>query len=117
MPRSRPGRCGWSGATRPARCAASSAIRCAASRRVIAVSERDAVALRQAYALPRVEAIETGVDTEFYAYHAPDPAPAGGGTVVFTGSMDSRSNIDGIEFLMDEVWPLVLAAPARRPGP
>ena len=80
---------------------------------VIAVSERDAIALRQAYALPRVEAIETGVDTDFYAYHAPPPAPSAGGTVVFTGSMDSRSNIDGIEFLMDEVWPLVLQ---RRPA-
>ncbi len=80
---------------------------------VIAVSERDARALERAYALPRVEAIETGVDTGFYAYHAPGPAPAAGGTVVFTGSMDSRSNIDGIEFLMEEVWPLLLQ---RRPA-
>jgi len=82
-------------------------------RTVIAVSERDARALETAYALPRVEPIETGVDTDFYAYRAPQPAAPGGGTVVFTGSMDSRSNIDGIEFLMDEVWPLVLR---RRPG-
>ena len=78
-------------------------------RSVIAVSERDAMALRQAYGLERVDAIETGVDTAFYAYHVPRPAPGGGGTVVFTGSMDSRSNIDGIEFLLEEVWPLVLA--------
>ena len=79
---------------------------------VIAVSERDARALEQAYGLSRVEPIETGVDTEYYAFQAPPPAPAGGGTVVFTGSMDSRSNIDGIEFLMQEVWPLVVQ---RRP--
>ncbi|MBV8913745.1 MAG: glycosyltransferase [Acetobacteraceae bacterium] len=79
---------------------------------VIAVSERDARALERAYGLSKVEPIETGVDTDFYAYHAPNPSPPGGGTVVFTGSMDSRSNIDGIEFLMDEVWPLVLQ---RRP--
>ena len=81
--------------------------------KVIAVSERDARALETQYRLSGVEPIETGVDTEFYAYHAPPPAPETGGTVVFTGSMDSRSNIDGIEFLMDEVWPLVLQ---RRPG-
>lgn len=31
---------------------------------------------------------------------------------MFTGSMDSRSNIDGVGFLMDEIWPLVLQ---RRP--
>ena len=32
--------------------------------------------------------------------------------MIFTGSMDSRSNIDGIEFLMDEIWPKLLL---RRP--
>ena len=82
-------------------------------RTAIAVSERDAVALRRDYGLARVDAIETGVDTDYYAFH-PRPAPDGhAGTVVFTGSMDSRSNIDGIAFLMDEVWPLLLA---QRPG-
>ena len=81
-------------------------------RKVIAVSERDARALEQHYGLRGVEPIETGVDTEFYVYHAPQAAPEDGGTVVFTGSMDSRSNIDGIEFLMDEVWPKLAA---RRP--
>jgi glycosyltransferase involved in cell wall biosynthesis len=29
---------------------------------------------------------------------------------VFTGAMDWRANIDGIEFLMDEVWPIVTRA-------
>ena len=83
---------------------------------VIAVSKRDAAALRATYGLPRVEPVETGVDTEYYAYHPPADAPAFGlaeGTVVFTGSMDSRSNIEGVTFLMDEVWPLVLQG---RPG-
>lgn len=78
--------------------------------RVIAVSERDAAALRDACGLPRVDAVETGVDTDYYAAQPPAAAPDGGGTVVFTGSMDSRSNVDGIEFLMDEVWPLVVQA-------
>ncbi len=81
--------------------------------KVIAVSERDARALESAYGVSGVEPIETGVDTDFYAYHPPKPAPEAGGTVVFTGSMDSRSNIDGIEFLMEEVWPLVVQ---RRPA-
>ena len=80
---------------------------------VIAVSARDAEALREAYALRHVEPVETGVDVDYYAFHAPDDAPAFGpaeGTVVFTGSMDSRSNVEGIGFLMREVWPLVLQA-------
>lgn len=82
---------------------------------VIAVSDRDAVALRDAYGLKRVEPIETGVDVDYYAYHAPADVPAfdaAGGTVVFTGSMDSRSNIEGVQFLMQEIWPLILQ---RRP--
>ena len=83
-------------------------------RTAIAVSERDAEALRRDYGLTRVDAIETGVDTGYYAVH-PRPPQDGpdGGTIVFTGSMDSRSNIDGIGFLMDEIWPHVVA---RRPA-
>ena len=80
---------------------------------VIAVSVRDADTLREAYALRHVEPVETGVDVDYYAFHAPDDAPAFGpteGTVVFTGSMDSRSNVEGVGFLMREVWPLVLQA-------
>jgi polysaccharide biosynthesis protein PslH len=76
---------------------------------VIAVSTRDADALRAAYDLPRVEVIDTGVDLDFHAFQPPNPPPeAGGGTVVFTGAMDWRANIDGIEFLMNEVWPILL---------
>ena len=83
---------------------------------VIAVSGRDAEALREAYALQHVEPVETGVDVDYYAFHAPDDAPAfrpDEGTVVFTGSMDSRSNIEGVGFLMRDVWPLVLQARPR----
>ena len=79
---------------------------------VIAVSARDAKALAELYGLKRLETIDTGVDLEFYAFQpaeaAPDTGPKGG-TIVFTGAMDWRANIDGIAFLMDEVWPLVLA--------
>lgn len=80
---------------------------------VIAVSARDAKALAELYALKRVEPVDTGVDLDFYAFQRAERAaefgPAGG-TVVFTGAMDWRANIDGIAFLMDEVWPSVLRA-------
>ena len=78
---------------------------------VIAVSARDASALRYSYGLDRVEPIETGVDVDYYAFQEPGAAPPCGpaeGTVVFTGSMDSRSNVEGVEFLMREIWPLIL---------
>jgi polysaccharide biosynthesis protein PslH len=80
---------------------------------VIAVSVRDAVALKQRYGLPVVEPIETGVDLDYFGYSAPSTVPAfgsDGGTIVFTGVMDSPANTDGIDFLMNGIWPIVLRA-------
>jgi glycosyltransferase involved in cell wall biosynthesis len=74
---------------------------------VIAVSARDGEGLRRRYGLSRVEVIDTGVDLDFYPFSPPPAEPV----LVFSGAMDSRSNIDGIEFLADEVWPLI--APTR----
>jgi len=74
---------------------------------VVAVSARDGRMLQARFGLSDVAVIDTGVDLEFYAFHPP-AGPAA--TVVFSGAMDSRSNIDGIAFLMDEVWPHVAAA-------
>ncbi len=78
--------------------------------RVIAVSRRDAAALRQRFGLADVEAIDTGVDLEFFQ---PTPPPPPTDTIVFTGVMDSPANIEGIRFLGDAVWPLLTR---RRPG-
>jgi len=83
---------------------------------IIAVSARDALMLRSTYNLPEVAVIDTGVDVDFYVATAPRPQDdidAAGGVIVFSGAMDSRSNIDGVRFLMDDVWPLVTRA---RPG-
>ncbi len=74
--------------------------------RVIAVSARDAKGLAEQYRLPVVDLVDTGVDLDYYGYHAPEEQTE---TVVFSGAMDSRSNIDGIAFLMDEVWPHLVA--------
>jgi len=86
------------------------AFECSTLRRfdtVIAVSARDARMLQDRFSVDDVAVIDTGVDLDFYAFHPPAEMAS---TVVFSGAMDSRSNIDGIAFLMDEVWPLVAAA-------
>jgi glycosyltransferase involved in cell wall biosynthesis len=54
--------------------------------------------------------IPTGVDLDFFSWQAPPPVNAEHPpTVVFTGTMDWAANIDGINFFLDEVWPLVQA--------
>ncbi len=73
--------------------------------RVIAVSKRDARALETRFGLAAVDPIDTGVDLEYFGA---TPLPATTGTVVFTGVMDSPANIEGVRFLMDQVWPLLL---------
>jgi glycosyltransferase involved in cell wall biosynthesis len=75
--------------------------------RVVAVSARDARMLEERCGLKDVAVIDTGVDLDFYPFHEQAETAS---TVVFSGAMDSRSNIDGIEFLMNEVWPHVAAA-------
>ncbi len=85
------------------------AFECATLRRfdtVVAVSARDARMLEQRCGIRGAAVIDTGVDLDFYAFHPPAETAS---TVVFSGAMDSRSNIDGIAFLMDEVWPHVAA--------
>jgi len=77
---------------------------------LIAVSTRDAETLARRFGARRTPTIVTGVDLEFFAA-APPPNPGrAGNTIVFTGVMDSPSNIDGIEFLVRDVWPRVVAA-------
>lgn len=77
---------------------------------VVAVSARDATALAQRYGLSAVEQIDTGVDLDFFPCTPPAARSDDGGTIVFTGAMDSPANIDGVSFLMNEIWPIVARA-------
>ncbi len=95
---------------------------CRAARNVIAVSEADAIMMRERYGVSRISAVPTGVDTEFFA-------PQGTATpladLVFLGSMDWMPNIDGMLWFTAEIWPLIrakrpqttLAIVGRKPGP
>jgi glycosyltransferase involved in cell wall biosynthesis len=78
---------------------------------IIAVSERDAEQFRRDYGIEHTATIGTGVDLDFFTHSLPAPAPQ----VIFSGSMDWLANIDAIEFFLDAVWPLIVAAvPAAR---
>ncbi len=78
---------------------------------VIAVSERDAAHFGKAYGVARARAIPTGVDPHYYHWQQPtEPGEQTAPTVVFTGSMDSAANIDGVSFFLKSVWPLITQA-------
>lgn len=77
--------------------------------RVIAVSERDASIFAREFGCNRVSPIPTGVDLDYFSFSAPLLADSEqGGKVVFTGSMDWDANINGVQFFLREVWPLIL---------
>jgi glycosyltransferase involved in cell wall biosynthesis len=66
--------------------------------------------------LPAVERIDTGVDLDFFAMNPPQTEPdpgTDGGTLVFTATMSWAANVDGIHFLLDEVFPLLLRVRPR----
>jgi glycosyltransferase involved in cell wall biosynthesis len=83
---------------------------------VIAVSQDDQQALISRYGLPQVAKIDTGVDLDFFRVAPPAPAAdidPEGGVLVFTATMRWAANVDGVHFLLDEVWPRLLAARPR----
>jgi sugar transferase (PEP-CTERM/EpsH1 system associated) len=76
---------------------------CRRADQVVAVSEADKEALRRlAPGLP-VSVVPNGVDTRYYQ-------PAEGetdGSLVFTGKMDFRPNVDGVLWFFERIWPPV----------
>lgn len=95
---------------------------CKAVRHIIAVSESDAETMKQRFAVAHVSAVPTGVDIKFFG---PPPETAFVADLVFVGSMDWLPNIDGIQYFVREVLPLIrrskpdcsLAIVGRRPPP
>jgi glycosyltransferase involved in cell wall biosynthesis len=76
---------------------------------VIAVSERDKIQFQADYGVD-ASITPTGVDLENFAYRAPSAHAPGKPNIVFTASMDSYANIDGMRWFMAEVWPLIAKA-------
>jgi len=72
----------------------------------LVTSEREErIVLAQAPRTP-VAVVPNGVDLEYFGPTDSEPEP---NTVVFNGVLDYRPNTDAAEYLVDVVWPLVLA--------
>jgi glycosyltransferase involved in cell wall biosynthesis len=75
--------------------------------RAIAVSDTDAQRLREDFGLGRVAVVENGVDTEYFQPQARRREP---GRLLFLGSLDWRPNLDGVNLLLERIFPPVRAA-------
>jgi glycosyltransferase involved in cell wall biosynthesis len=72
----------------------------------VAVSEVDADRFRREFGVERVEVVDNGVDT---GYFTPQPGPRRPAELLFLGSLDWRPNLDGVQLLLDSIFPTVRA--------
>ncbi len=78
--------------------------------KIVAVSRQDKATFESEYGLDNVAVVETGVDVEFFQPTGRAQIPK---RIVFTGSMDWLPNVDGMEWFVAEILPLVQE---RHPG-
>ena len=77
--------------------------------RVAAVSEADAEALRRLVPGLDLAIVPNGVDLDYYGAEVP-PLDLHSPSLVFTGKMDFRPNVDAVLWFADEVLPRIRAA-------
>jgi len=80
---------------------------CQHADRVVCVSQADAMAVQQLDPTLRPYVVPNGVDTEFYRREAITPLELPPHSLVFTGTMDFRPNVDAMIWFAQEVLPLI----------
>jgi glycosyltransferase involved in cell wall biosynthesis len=77
---------------------------CRSVAHVIAVSDADAGRMRSLYGVSHISVVPTGVDVDFFA---PPAAVTRTSDLVFVGSMEWLPNVDGANYFVREVLPLI----------
>jgi sugar transferase (PEP-CTERM/EpsH1 system associated) len=80
---------------------------CQHADRIVCVSQADAAAVQQLDPALRPAVVPNGVDTEFYRRETITPLDLPRHSLVFTGTMDFRPNVDAMLWFAHEVLPLV----------
>ena len=76
---------------------------------VIAVSEVDRHNLQQLGIDVPITVVPNGVDVAYYAQESTPTVSLPPNSLVFTGKMDFRPNVDAVTWFVEHVWPRVLA--------
>jgi glycosyltransferase involved in cell wall biosynthesis len=83
---------------------------CRAADNVVAVSETDCRALRELLPGLEVTVVPNGVDLDFYRPGVTPPLPGlEPHSLIFTGKMDFRPNVDAVLWFVNDVLPLITA--------
>jgi len=77
---------------------------CRRAKHVIAVSEIDALKIRNMFGVETVTSVSTGVDVEYFAPRGNAPHMS---DIVFCGSMDWLPNVDAVLYFLAEMLPLI----------
>lgn len=74
--------------------------------RVVACTEADAALIRERFGQPNVDVVDNGIDRAFFeqARGTRDPH-----AILFLGALDWRPNLDGVNLLLDRIFPAVRA--------
>ena len=80
---------------------------CRLADRVVAVSQADKAALQRLVPDLEVTVVPNAVDVEYYTSAGIQPLPLPPHSLVFTGKMDFRPNVDAVRWFCQEVLPLV----------
>ncbi len=83
--------------------------------RVLVVSEQERGHFPGADRHGRIEAMSNGVDLEFFSPAHPPGSMLGNASLVFTGVMDYRPNVEGVRWFVEHVFPRIRSqVPAAR---
>jgi glycosyltransferase involved in cell wall biosynthesis len=77
---------------------------CRRAKHVIAVSDIDALKIKNMFGVETVTSVSTGVDVEYFAPRGSAPHMS---DIVFCGSMDWLPNVDAVLYFLSEVLPLI----------
>jgi glycosyltransferase involved in cell wall biosynthesis len=83
---------------------------CMEATHVVAVSTTDAAYIEQSYGVKSVTSISTGVNVSHFKRPIAIPPDGAGTNIAFVGSMDYLPNIEGVQWFISCVLPLIHAA-------